>query len=100
IFMWTPPHFWALALFRSKDYEDVGVPMLPVVAGRAETGRQILVYSLLLVAVTLVPGFIGLGGLLYTAVTALLGLAFLVLAFRVWRNDEPAAQDKAAKRLF
>jgi protoheme IX farnesyltransferase len=100
IFMWTPPHFWALALFRSKDYEDVGVPMLPVVAGRAETGRQILVYSLLLVAVTLVPGFIGLGGLLYTAVTALLGLAFLALAFRVWRNDEPAAQDKAAKRLF
>jgi len=100
IFLWTPPHFWALALFRSKDYEDVGVPMLPVVAGRAETGRQILVYSLLLVAVTLVPGFIGLGGLLYTAVTALLGLAFLALAFRVWRNDEPAAQDKAAKRLF
>ncbi len=100
IFVWTPPHFWALALFRSKDYEDVGVPMLPVVAGRAETGRQILVYSLLLVAVTLVPGFIGLGGLLYTAVTALLGLAFLALAFRVWRNDEPAAQDKAAKRLF
>jgi protoheme IX farnesyltransferase len=100
IFMWTPPHFWALALFRSKDYEDVGVPMLPVVAGRAETGRQILVYSLLLVAVTLVPGFIGLGGLLYTAVTALLGLAFLALAFHVWRNDEPAAQDKAAKRLF
>ena len=100
IFMWTPPHFWALALYRSGDYEKVGVPMLPVVSGEAETRRQIMLYSLALVPVTLLPGFLGFAGALYMGATAALGAGFLWLAFCVWRTGPGAAQDKAAKRLF
>jgi protoheme IX farnesyltransferase len=100
IFIWTPPHFWALALFRSEDYEKVGVPMMPVVSGERETRRQIMLYSLVLVPVTLAPGFMGFAGLLYTAATALLGVGFLVCAYRVWRAEPGATQDKAAKGLF
>ncbi|MBX3490487.1 heme o synthase [Parvibaculum sp.] len=100
IFMWTPPHFWALALYRSDDYEKVGVPMLPVVAGEAETRRQILIYSLLLVPVTLLPAALGFAGPLYAGATAALGAGFLWLAFALWRSRSGAAQDKAAKRLF
>ena len=100
IFMWTPPHFWALALYRSGDYEKVGVPMLPVVAGEAETRRQILIYSALLVPVTLLPALLGFAGPLYAGVTAALGAGFLWFAFGVWRSRAGAAQDKAAKRLF
>ncbi|PKQ05644.1 MAG: protoheme IX farnesyltransferase [Alphaproteobacteria bacterium HGW-Alphaproteobacteria-12] len=105
IFMWTPPHFWALALYRSEDYKKAGVPMLPVVAGEKETRRQIMLYSLALVPVTLLPGIMGFAGLLYTAVTALLGIGFLWFAFRLWRTDAAsadgkAAQDRAAKGLF
>jgi protoheme IX farnesyltransferase len=98
IFMWTPPHFWALALFSSNDYEKAGVPMLPVVSGERETRRQIMLYSMLLVPVTLAPGFIGLAGSLYTGVTAILGLVFLVFAFRVWRDRQ--GMYKTAKQLF
>jgi heme o synthase len=98
IFMWTPPHFWALALFSSEDYEKAGVPMLPVVAGERETRRQIMLYSVLLVPVTLVPGFLGMAGLAYTGVTAVLGAAFLVFAFRVWRDR--SGTYKTAKQLF
>jgi protoheme IX farnesyltransferase len=105
IFMWTPPHFWALALFRSEDYEKAGVPMLPVVAGEAETRRQILIYSALLVPVTLAPGFLGFAGIIYTGAVAVLGALFLVFAWRVFRtnaasDDAKKAQDKAAKQLF
>jgi len=100
IFMWTPPHFWALALYRSDDYEKVGVPMLPVVAGEAETRRQILIYSALLVPVTLLPAALGFAGMLYAGATAALGAGFLWLAFGLWRSRPGAAQDKAAKRLF
>src|SRR5690606_8143841 len=100
IFMWTPPHFWALALYRSGDYEKVGVPMLPVVSGEKETRRQIMLYSLALVPVTLLPGFLGFAGALYMGATAALGAGFLWLAFRIWRTGPGAAQDKAAKRLF
>ncbi|MGB6087597.1 heme o synthase [Parvibaculum sp.] len=100
IFIWTPPHFWALALFRSEDYEKVGVPMMPVVSGERETRRQIMLYSLALVPVTLAPGFMGFAGLLYTAAAALLGAGFLVCAYRVWRAEPGALQDKAAKGLF
>ncbi|MBX3446307.1 MAG: heme o synthase [Parvibaculaceae bacterium] len=100
IFMWTPPHFWALALFRSGDYEKVGVPMMPVVAGERETRRQIMIYSVLLVPVTLLPGLMGFAGALYTGATALLGFVFLALAFRVWRAEPGLRQDKAAKGLF
>lgn len=100
IFMWTPPHFWALALCRSGDYEKVGVPMLPVVAGEKKTRSQIMLYSLALVPVTLLPGFMGFAGALYTGATAVLGLGFLWLAFGLWRTGAGAMQEKAAMRLF
>lgn len=96
IFMWTPPHFWALALFRSEDYARAGVPMLPVVAGDRATRRQILVYSLLLVPVTLSPWALGYAGPLYGILTAVLGAAFVVLAWRIWRSDD----ERPAKQLF
>jgi protoheme IX farnesyltransferase len=100
IFLWTPPHFWALALYRARDYERAGVPMLPVVAGPTETRRQILLYPVLTVAAALVPGFIGLGGLVYLSVSAALGVVFLALAWQVWRRREGRAGDRAAKELF
>ncbi|MBN9282656.1 MAG: heme o synthase [Hyphomicrobium denitrificans] len=100
IFMWTPPHFWALALYRCRDYERVGVPMLPVVAGPDATRRQILIYSILLVPLAVVPYFIGLGGLAYLGVSVVLGVVFLALAFRVYVTREGREADTAARRLF
>ena len=116
IFLWTPPHFWALALYKAGDYEKAGVPMLPVVAGPRATRRQIMLYALALVALSLVPVLTGLGGLLYGLAASLLGLAFLGLSVRVWRSRagesksvveaEGAALyavrrgDKAARDLF
>lgn len=100
IFMWTPPHFWALALYRSRDYERAGVPMLPVVAGARETRKQILIYTVLLTATALVPYFIGLGGLTYLAASSVLGAVFLYYAVRVWRVTEGREADSAAKTLF
>ena len=100
IFMWTPPHFWALALYRSRDYERVGVPMLPVVAGLPETRKQILTYSLILVPLALAPVATGLGGAVYATVAAILGARFLWLAFDVWRQGDAAGADARAKRLF
>ncbi len=100
IFMWTPPHFWALALYRCRDYERAGVPMLPVVAGGDETRRQILIYSLLLVPLAVSPAFIGLGGPLYLVASVALGIVFLALAWVVYRVREGRAADTAARRLF
>ena len=100
IFMWTPPHFWALALYRCRDYERVGVPMLPVVAGLAETRRQILMYSVLLVPLAIAPYFIGLGGVTYLAFSVVLGAIFLYLAVQVYRTTEGREADKVAKQLF
>jgi protoheme IX farnesyltransferase len=100
IFMWTPPHFWALALYRCRDYERVGVPMLPVVAGPHETRRQIWFYSLVLVFLALVPSFIGLAGIAYLIAAAGLGAAFLYLAWRVRKVTEGRAADAAARNLF
>jgi len=100
IFMWTPPHFWALALFRDGDYAKAGIPMLPVVAGREETRRQILLYSLILVPLTFVPALIGTAGRLYAAGAAILGLMFIWHAVEVYRNREGAQADRASKRLF
>jgi heme o synthase len=100
IFMWTPPHFWALALFRAGDYERAGVPMLPVVAGEKETRRQIVIYSALLVPLAVAPAVIGLGGAAYGIVSAVLGAVFLSLALRLWRADEEAECIQIAKRLF
>lgn len=96
IFVWTPPHFWALALYRSDDYAEAGVPMLPVVAGRHETRRQILLYSLVLVPLALTPWLIGFSGWIYGVGAALLGARFLHLGFLVWRRGT----DVDAKRLF
>ena len=100
IFMWTPPHFWALALYRCKEYERVGVPMLPVVAGGDETRRQILLYSVLLVPIGIAPALIGLGGLSYLVVSVCTGAMFLALAWRVYRDREGEAAERAARRLF
>ncbi len=100
IFMWTPPHFWALALVRTRDYERAGIPMLPVVAGPDETRRQILLYSILLAPLATVPAFTGLGGTVYAGVSFVLGLVFLILAADVYRVREGAPADRAAKRLF
>ena len=84
--MWTPPHFWALSLYTSDDYEKVGVPMMPVVAGAASTRRQIWIYSLLFTPICIAPAFTGLGGMIYLAVASLGGAVFLVLAWRLLRS--------------
>ncbi len=96
IFLWTPPHFWALALMISDDYERTGIPMLPVVRGASYTRRRILFYSLLLVTFTLIPVATGLFGTLYLVAAAVLGLAFVVGAVRLLRN--PSKQ--ASLRLY
>jgi protoheme IX farnesyltransferase len=100
IFMWTPPHFWSLALYRSRDYERAGVPMLPVVAGPDETRKQIVIYAALLVPLTLMPSLMGFGGPFYTLTAILLGALFLALALNVHRVREGRAGDRAAKQLF
>jgi protoheme IX farnesyltransferase len=96
IFIWTPPHFWALAIKYREDYESAGVPMLPVVATLKRTARQILVYTVLLVAITLVFAAVGHMGVLYTVSAAVLGAVFLGYAVRL----RQAATPKAAMRLF
>jgi protoheme IX farnesyltransferase len=100
IFMWTPPHFWALSLYRCRDYERVGVPMLPVVAGPQETRRQIWLYSLALTPLAVLPAMIGLGGIAYAVASVGLGAAFLYLAWRVRKTTEGREADAAARRLF
>jgi protoheme IX farnesyltransferase len=96
IFFWTPPHFWALSLLKKNDYARAGIPMLPVVWGEEETRRQILLYTLLLVALTLLFTPAGIAGQVYLGGAALLGLGFLWLALRLWR----APSNKAAWRLY
>jgi protoheme IX farnesyltransferase len=98
IFLWTPPHFWALALNRTDDYARAGVPMLPVVAGRAATTHQILIYSGLLVLASELPWVLGFAGTVYGAIAAICGALFLLLAFQLNRNT--GASRRAAHRLF
>jgi len=100
IFLWTPPHFWALALVRSRDYERAGVPMLPVVAGKDKTRTQILLYSVAMAAAAVAPGFFGPGGMVYLAVASVGSAVFIVLAWRVFRTRDGSAADKEARRLF
>lgn len=100
IFLWTPPHFWALALYRCRDYAKAGVPMLPVVAGGNETRRQILLYSLVLVPVAIAPVVIGLAGILYGFVSVVSGAMFLYLSLRVYWLREGRVADRAARKLF
>jgi protoheme IX farnesyltransferase len=96
IFMWTPPHFWALALYRSGDYAKAGVPMLPVVAGIRETKRQILLYSVLLLPITVAPVILGVAGWLYGAGALLLGALFILAALRVWFDEG----ERSARQMF
>jgi protoheme IX farnesyltransferase len=98
IFLWTPPHFWALALNRTDDYARASVPMLPVVAGRAATTRQILIYSSLMVLASELPWILGFAGAVYGAVAAICGALFLLLAGQLNRAIE--ADRRAAHRLF
>ncbi len=98
IFLWTPPHFWALALFRADDYAKAGVPMLPVVSGTANTRNQILVYSLLLVPVTILPAFTGMTGPVAGMGLGLLAIWFVVHALRV-RRDETVERARAMFRF-
>jgi protoheme IX farnesyltransferase len=100
IFLWTPPHFWALALYKQGDYGAAGIPMLPNVAGEAATKWQILVYSVLLVATTLAPPFIGMSGWIYTAVAVISGTSFLYLAWRLFRSRDAMRMKKLARALF
>jgi protoheme IX farnesyltransferase len=96
IFMWTPPHFWALALYRSGDYQRAGVPMLPVVAGARETKRQILLYSVLLAPLTLAPYALGAAGHAYLAAALVLDAIFLYRAVRVWFDTT----ERSARQMF
>ena len=100
IFFWTPPHFWALALLRKKEYARAGVPMLPVVAGEDETRRLILIYSAVVALCGLAPAVFGFAGLAYGALAALLGVLFVALAIDLWRKRRGAAAQAAARRLF
>src|SRR6516162_2013990 len=98
IFLWTPPHFWALALNRSDDYARAGVPMLPVVAGRTATTRQILVYSALLAPISVLPCLLGFAGPIYGATALVCGGVFVALALQLHRSSK--VDRKAAHRLF
>jgi heme o synthase len=100
IFMWTPPHFWALALLRVRDYERAGVPMLPVVKGEDETRRQILIYSLILAPLGCVPAIVGLGGGLYTVAAGFLGAFFVMFAYACYSERVGPDAGRAAKDLF
>jgi protoheme IX farnesyltransferase len=99
IFFWTPPHFWALSLYRAEDYARAGIPMLPVVSGARETRRQILLYTLILSPLGVAPWLLGFAGPLYGVVAAIGGAIMLVLALRVL-IDRSGAAEKAAKHLF
>src|ERR1700742_856214 len=100
IFLWTPPHFWALSLLKSEDYARAGVPMLPVVSGHDETRRQILIYSLVLAPVGLAPSLLGYAGTLYGAVSLVCGAMMLMLAWRVYAERKGQAAVSAARKLF
>ena len=96
IFLWTPPHFWALSLYRSEDYARAGIPMLPVVAGKEETRRQILIYTLILAPLGVAPWLIGFTGPIYGIVATVTGAVMLTLAIRLLSDRS----DRTAKHLF
>ena len=114
IFIWTPPHFWALALYKTGDYEKVGIPMMPNVKGAKSTRNQIMGYSVFLAAIAISPIFTGLGGPIFAVFSIVLNLAFLAMAYKVWTSrageiadsaDEASlyavkSGDRAARNLF
>lgn len=95
IFLWTPPHSWALALYSTGDYAKAGIPMMPVAKGSKSTRLQIMIYSLALVPVAVLPGVLGMGGMVYLSVSILGGLAFLGLAARLFASKAGDEPDKA-----
>ncbi len=97
IFLWTPPHFWALALYKNDDYSRAGVPMMPVVAGESSTKLQMLLYTLILTPVALAPYFMGMAGMGYLAGACLLHGFFILSAFRVWQER---GGYKYARKMF
>ena len=100
IFLWTPPHFWALALYKQSDYGAAGIPMLPNVKGVPHTKVQIFVYSVLLAAAAMLPTVLGFAGLVYSVVAIASGAGFLVLAWRLLRSGADIAMRKSARTLF
>ena len=94
IFLWTPPHFWALALYRVEDYRRAGLPMLPVTHGSDFTRLNVLLYTLVLFASTLLPFIIGMSGWLYLAAAVVLGIGFIAYGYRLWRNYSDALARK------
>ncbi len=98
IFMWTPPHFWALALYREGDYEAVNIPMMPNIAGERSTRLQIFAYSLLLAPLGTAPFFLGFTGPIYLLISTILGLSFVILSLKVMRDQN--GDYKSAKKLF
>jgi protoheme IX farnesyltransferase len=97
VFLWTPPHFWALSLYRREDYARAGIPMLPVVAGEPETRRQILLYTLILTPIGVAPWLLGYTGAVYGITAVLVGVAMIALAIRVHGETRGYA---AAKQMF
>ncbi|MEQ9692483.1 MAG: UbiA family prenyltransferase, partial [Bauldia litoralis] len=100
IFLWTPPHFWALSLYKTEDYRRAGVPMLPVVAGAAATRRQILAYSVVMALAAMAPFVLGFAGIAYAVIAGVSGIAFVGLALRVYRSEANPAGERAARDLF
>ena len=100
IFLWTPPHFWALALYKQSDYGAAGVPMMPNVVGNASTKRQIFAYTVVLGASAMLPSVLGFSGWVYTTVAAITGVSFIMLAWRLLRTNEDVAMRKSARSLF
>jgi protoheme IX farnesyltransferase len=98
IFLWTPPHFWALSLSRTGEYSRAGIPMLPVVAGAAETKRQILIYCVLLVPISILPCVVGIAGAIYGATAGMSGAAMIILAIQLCRSSD--GDKRRAPRLF
>src|SRR5262249_47320516 len=98
VFLWTPPHFWALCLIRADEYARAGIPMLPVVSGSAETTRQILIYSILLFPISLLPWVLGFAGTIYAAAAATCGALIILFAWQLRRAG--GADRRAAHRLF
>ncbi len=100
ILVWTPPHFWSLALYRSDDYEKAGIPMMPIVAGKRSTQNQIFGYSFLLAIVGVLPWVYGFGGTAYAVVSIVLGMTFVYLAFAVLQMSSSDDEMKPARKLF
>jgi heme o synthase len=100
VFLWTPPHFWALALYKQGDYGAAGVPMMPNVVGEASTKRQIFAYSVALALASLLPVVLGFSGWIYGAVAAVTGLSFVWFSIRLWRAPDSIGMRKTARSLF